>query len=105
MPRPAARRGTNTSANRDDPAARSAADGASAELLMALLPPRREPPFQHEPEPRQRDAEDPDDEDRREHAGGVEILRGAHDQLAEPGRAEKELGRHHADEAAADRLA
>ena len=33
-----------------------------------------------------------------EHAGGVEVLRRHHDELAEPGGAQEEFGRHHADE-------
>jgi len=37
----------------------------------------------YEAEPHQSDADQADDQNRSKHAGGVEILRGTHDQLAE----------------------
>src|SRR6185369_6631586 len=79
---------------------RAVTTGALRACSATLVPPLGEVLLDHEAEPRQADTEQTDDQDGGEHAGGVEILRGAHDELAEAGRRQEELRGDHADQRA-----
>src|ERR1700684_3243731 len=81
------------------------AAGSAEARLMASIPPAREMRFEQGADPGQRHAQDADDEHGGENAGGVEALRGGHDEAAQTRGAQEELRRHHAHQRAGDRLA
>src|SRR5690348_7292098 len=101
MTAPATSRGTVAPAGRR----RRRADVAgTAMLVIRSVPPGREAALKRLSDPHEPEARRDDDQDGREHCGGVEILRRRHDDLTEAGCAQKELRRHHADEGAPGRL-
>src|SRR3984957_17167329 len=79
--------------------------GRAEARLMASLPPAREMRFEQGADPGQRHAQHADDEHGGEHAGGVETLRGGHDEAAQARGTQEDLRRHHAHQRAGDRLA
>src|SRR5215475_7982404 len=63
-----------------------------------LLSPACEVLLDDQAKSRQSDTEQADDQDRREYATRVEILRGAHDELTEAGCRQEEFGGDHSDQ-------